>query len=244
MYNRSLSDDEVKMLYESNLMKTGDDSWVFNFSIPKENKNYDYFAKVIFGSNIYELALKTINAYTGSTGITSSGGSFGVLTKFLDKEYSSVYSVNKSFNFEIAIGSEQVSENVSKVIKEKHSMTIEKINNDSVILLFQSEPVKIELRVNESKKVDLQEDGVYDILVKLNSIVNSKAYITLTPINELVEEIVNEGRVDEPWKEGKTEEEIKQIEKKSNLTYWIILGILIFILGLISFRFFLKKRKK
>ncbi|NCN87055.1 hypothetical protein GW932_04430, partial [archaeon] len=92
--------------------------------------------------------------------------------------------------------------------------------------------------------VDLQEDGVYDILVKLNSIVNSKAYITLTPINELVEDIVDEGRVDEPWKEGKTEEEIKQIEKKSNLTYWIILGILIFILGLISFRFFLKKRKK
>ena len=72
--------------------------------------------------------MKTINAYSGSTGLTSSGGSFGVLTKFLDKEYSSVYSVNKSFNFEIAIGSEQVSENVSKVIKEKHSMTIEKIN--------------------------------------------------------------------------------------------------------------------
>jgi len=188
--------------------------------------------------------LKTINAYSGSTGLTLSGGSSGVLTKFLEKDYGSVYSINQVLNFEIPVGSEQVSEDVSKLIKEKHSMTIEKISNDSVTLLFQSEPVRIELRINESKKIDLQEDGVYDILVKLNSIVNSKAYITLTPINELVEEIVNEGRVDEPWKEGKTEEEIKQIEKKSNLTYWIILGILIFILGLISFRFFLKKRKK
>ena len=241
MYNRSLSNSEIQMLYKSNLKKVGN-NWEFEFETPKENKNYDFFAKAIFGSSVYELALTTIEAYSGSTGIKSTSSSItSGGNKFLDEPYSAFYQGNQTLNFDIAVGEENVSESVTKVVKESHSMTVEEIKDDSVVLLFESDPIRIELKVNESEKIDLQNDGTYDIFVQLISIVNGKPNIVLTPIKETVEEKIEE--VVEDWKEGKTPEEIEQIEKKSNLVYWIVLGIVGLVLIFILIRFLVMKKK-
>ena len=69
-----------------------------------------------------------------------------------------------------------------------HQVTFKEVTDDSVILVFQSDPVEITLTIGESKDVDLDADGTTDILVTLNSITNGEAEITatnLSPIGEI-----------------------------------------------------------
>jgi len=47
---------------------------------------------------------------------------------------------------------------------------VESVNKDSVDIIIQSEPIKINLKIGESKKVDVNGDNIYDIEIKLNSI--------------------------------------------------------------------------
>jgi len=61
---------------------------------------------------------------------------------------------------------------------EQHSVKLDKIANKTITLTFSSTPVKVDLKVGESKDVDLNNDGTKDVKVTLNGFVDGKADIT------------------------------------------------------------------
>jgi len=55
---------------------------------------------------------------------------------------------------------------------EKHTITTESIQEDGVDLIIESERIKVHLNIGEEKKFDLNNDGIYDLKIKLNGINN------------------------------------------------------------------------
>lgn len=103
-----------------------------------------------------------------------------------------VFLVVKNFS---AISDAKLSEGVSvdlsenKEVKfnlegEKHTMTVDSISEDSVSITIMSSPITATLDVGETKKFDLENDGIYDLSVKLNGIVDGKADIYFKKISE------------------------------------------------------------
>ena len=66
---------------------------------------------------------------------------------------------------------------------EKHSITIDSINKDSVDIIIQSEIITANLKIDELKKFDLDKDGTYDLIVRLNAIQNGEAKIYMEKTN-------------------------------------------------------------
>lgn len=69
---------------------------------------------------------------------------------------------------------------------EKHSIQINKIQNKTVEIELNSEPIIFNLSQNESKKINLSNDEFYDLYVKVNSVLSNKANITIKSINETI----------------------------------------------------------
>jgi hypothetical protein len=65
---------------------------------------------------------------------------------------------------------------------EDHNININFVGLDSVGITIQSEPIQFILKINEVKEVDLNNDGIYDIRVKLVKIEEGKATIAVKKI--------------------------------------------------------------
>lgn len=70
---------------------------------------------------------------------------------------------------------------------EEHTLTIESATEDSVQILIQSDPILLDIDAGTSKKIDLDNDGFYDLLITYNGYVDGKADVTYEKINESVE---------------------------------------------------------
>ena len=66
---------------------------------------------------------------------------------------------------------------------EQHSITTNKVYTDRVDLTIASNPVNISLFIAEEKKISLVS-GLYNLYIKLNSITDGKANLTIRTINE------------------------------------------------------------
>jgi len=106
-----------------------------------------------------------------------------------------------------------------------HHMTVKTIGTSSATIEIASDPIVVDLDVGEDAKVDVDKNGTYDIYVKLNSITNGKADVTVMTISEAVPEgassVSTTGGI-----AGENEEE--QQPSESDLTWlWIILGVVL-----------------
>jgi hypothetical protein len=68
--------------------------------------------------------------------------------------------------------------------EEEHGMFINFVGDGSVELTISSEPINLSLNINEIKEVDLNSDGVFDLKIKLVSIVEEKAVIAFQKIEK------------------------------------------------------------
>tara|TARA_Y100000310_G_C20695573_1_gene825449 strand:- start:356 stop:2233 length:1878 start_codon:yes stop_codon:yes gene_type:complete len=112
-----------------------------------------------------------------------------------------------------------------KVNSNTHHVGIREISATSATIEIASDPVQIEMDVGDDAKVDLDENGFYDIYVKLNSITNLKADVTIEGISE---EVVAEEGEEAPTVE--TSGEIVGPEEEEGglgMTFWIVLVIVI-----------------
>ena len=66
----------------------------------------------------------------------------------------------------------------------EHTLTFKEITQDSVTLIIESDSVEVVLKIDETKKVDINNDNVDDLEIKLNSIENGVAGLTLKKIRE------------------------------------------------------------
>ena len=69
-----------------------------------------------------------------------------------------------------------------------HYVTLNKININSADLTIQSTPINITLIVNQTKKLELTNDSINDISIKLTRLNLTTAEITVESIEEAVEE--------------------------------------------------------
>jgi len=117
-----------------------------------------------------------------------------------------------------------------------HYVGIKDIKNNSVVIEITSNPIIVELFVGEEKKVDLNNDDIYDIKVKLNSIINNnKADLKVEYIREALPQEVTppvEESIEE--EEPVVEQEEEEISvKKSYGWLWTLLAVIIIIIIII-----------
>ena len=65
----------------------------------------------------------------------------------------------------------------------KHSITILTITSNSITLLITSDPITIQININEIKQIDINSDGINDLEIRLDSITNGKAKFTIRKLS-------------------------------------------------------------
>ncbi len=98
---------------------------------------------------------------------------------------------------QIQVNNSELQKDCNKTVKEKteikfnvsnssHSLKIEEIYNNSIKIILQSTPQEANITVGEEKKFDVSNDSFYDLRIKLNSINNSEANLSIKEIHEKV----------------------------------------------------------
>lgn len=123
---------------------------------------------------------------------------------------------------------------------ETHYIGIREVKVNSVIVEIESNPVKVELSVGQSTKVDVNNDGTYDVSVKLNGISGGKANLTIEYLSEKVPEVKNEDQIKEIEKVG--EEKLTNDEEKGK-SLVILLVVIVIIVVLVFAGWLWKKRR-
>ncbi len=99
------------------------------------------------------------------------------------------------------------------------------------------------MAVGEDAKVDVANDGFYDVYVLLNSIVNNKANVTIQKIHEEIPEEKQDSAVDTSGEvKGKEVSNENRTEKKSFTWLWVL--IIVILIGIFSWWFMIRKKKK
>jgi hypothetical protein len=112
----------------------------------------------------------------------SSGKTY--ITNLAKKEYSKTLSENDRIRFEFE--------------SEKHHVTVSQVSSGFVNLIIESDPILITVNKDETRKVDIDNDNVYDLSISLNEIVNTNADLSF----KLIEEAIDENSfVEEPVEE-------------------------------------------
>jgi surface protein len=131
------------------------------------------------GNNASSSSSFTINVQTVSNG----GGGSGTTPELWKK----TYSVNES---QSASGFNQVFSNKErakfKVHNEEHYVGVNSLTSQTATINVSSIPQQKTLTVGEEWKVEVNGDSIYDFYIKLNSIINNKANLTIKTIQELI----------------------------------------------------------
>ena len=84
-----------------------------------------------------------------------------------------------------------------KINEEYHHVGVVSIGNNSVTINVSSTPQQATFYVGDEKKFDVTDDNYYDIIIKLESIANNKANITIKSIYEqIIKEMPVKGQVE------------------------------------------------
>jgi hypothetical protein len=127
------------------------------------------------------------------------------------------------------------------VNNQSHTVTLSDLTSTNVVIIVNSTPQTATLLIGETKKFDVNNDLYYDLLVKLNSINNTKANITLFGIYEKISP--QQDRIDQEDSNNKSEESGKENTTflKSRLYIFILGGFLVVLL--IALAIYFKNRK-
>ncbi len=128
-----------------------------------------------------------------------------------------------------------------KIGGEDHHVGVAKLTEITATIEIASEgSVQVELDVGEDAKMDITEDGYYDVYVRLDGISNSKADVFIQSIHELVPEGAD-GVVSTTGEVVPEGEEVEIGESSSHAWIWII--VILVVLIAIGAGVGLKKRK-
>jgi hypothetical protein len=173
----------------------------------------------------------------GNTAGSSGGGSTGSASQFWKVTYSAIDSDLNNLNGYIKIlgTRERIKFNI---LNKEHHIGVLSISSssESTIIQIMSNPMNVTFKVGEEKKFDLNNDNIYDTSVKLNSIVNKSANITIILINEPVNSMIKENNYSGNVLNKTENTTIKKTEtnlKKSPQSPLIFIVIIIILVGLI-----------
>lgn len=111
-----------------------------------------------------------------------------------------------------------------RVDNEDHFVGVISISETLATIEISSDPVQVSLAVGEDAKVDVTDDGFYDVYVLLNGIANNKADVTIQKIHE---EVPEGGTGIETT--GEVEGEQPPVEEKEGISVlvWILVAVVI-----------------
>jgi hypothetical protein len=141
-----------------------------------------------------------------------------------------------------ALGSQQrIKLNVNS---ETHYVGVKSLTSSTALIEVTSDPQQATMSVGDVRKFDLDGDGYYDLEVKLNSISDNKADLSINSINEPVTaESEQTQKEQEKEASGVAGEEDYSKEAKSKLL-WMVLAIILLIIIVVVIVLSLNKSKK
>ncbi|MEK6889145.1 MAG: hypothetical protein AABW80_03495 [Nanoarchaeota archaeon] len=174
----------------------------------------------------------------GSFGGSSGGSSAGTTTwanTFVDdsQDIEDKGSVAKTLG-----ASQRVRISVSGTI---HHVGVKSLTSTTATIEVASTPQEATMSVGETRKFDLDSNRTYDISVKLNSIIDGKADVTILPINEAVtaESEATQQEAEDAATGADSGAEEKSGSSAGKIIGWIIVAIVV--IGLIAW--FVARRK-
>jgi len=171
----TISEDESQSFTKS--MSNADYTWYVNCS--------DY---VGYTNGSLSRAL-TVSYSSGDGGGPGGGGSSSgssgtpVIIEPAEKEFDVDFSTSTKASFSVSQGDIKT---FSLNSETKHTMTVLSLTTDSMTLLITSEPITIQIKVNEIKQIDMNNDGINDLEFKLVSIINGKANFEIVKLSGAV----------------------------------------------------------
>jgi hypothetical protein len=126
-----------------------------------------------------------------------------------------------------------------------HHIGVKSVSDNSAIIEIASDPVEVSLNVGGEARVDVDEDGVYDLYVKLNSITGGEADLTIKLIEELVVSGEGEEGSSVDVSDGEIVGEVENEEGESGFgTIGIIIIIILVLAALIGAGVGINKSRK
>ncbi len=204
---------------------------------------------VVNGTYNFTTSEDTPVSSSGSSSGGGGGGGAGSSNTFAAKDseikegYTQQLNKNDKITFNIPAGS-------SGGGREQHSIIVSEIKGNNATIIITSNPVTITLTIEESRKLNLSSPDYYDLYVKLESIINNKAKITVKNINESIKKYFNPNvSVEKPANnslninEAHEEKEEKMPDTNFLLIIIYALGLLVIIIVIIFIRIIIKKNK-
>jgi hypothetical protein len=106
----------------------------------------------------------------------------------------------------------------------RHLLTVNEIGVDYVNLTIESDPVNFKLGVGQSVKFNLTSADYYDLMVKLNSITNDSAELTIQLIDEPIEKVV------EKFLDGEIVETVRVVIKDY---FWVVIVLAVVLVAIV-----------
>jgi len=177
----------------------------------------------------------------GSSG--SGGGGGGTTTQFytktisrLEQEFSEIKNIQEELREKQRVR--------VKIDDETHYVGVREVTATSITIEIASDPIQINLNIGEDAKVDVNDDGYYDIYVKLNSIINGYADLKIDYLHEEIPEPEEGEEVSTVETTGEIIEGEEPLEEETDLTWlWIVIGIVVVLVVVIVVWMFRKKSK-
>lgn len=194
----------------------------------------------ISGTTLTENSLSCGNSYDYIVTCTDLAGNSGASssTSFSTTGCSSGSTSTTTFSWKntYVVNSEDFEAGYTKTLSLKervkvrinnlnHYVGVKELDLTSATIEIASDPVTVKLDVGGETKVDVDSDGFWDIFVKLNSLVDEKADITVQSINEEIPEGESSTEVDG----GKEITNGEVEEGKSKTWLWILITLVILI---------------
>ncbi|MBU2577179.1 MAG: hypothetical protein KKF50_05675 [Nanoarchaeota archaeon] len=128
-----------------------------------------------------------------------------------------------------------------KVETLNHYIGVVGLTATTATINVSSDPQQATLIVGDERRFEVSDDDYYDILVKLNSIENNRANITVKSIHELITEdtVAGEGELQDAGEAATGEDEAVTTEESN--VWWYIGGIVIIILVIVGIIYAKKK---
>ena len=210
--NASVSYGESILKNQSNIIPYSVSSGTYTWGI-----NCTDYATNIGNSSTRSFVINAASVSSSSSGGGGGGGASSTST--------------------FAPGSDEVSKGYTKELKRndkirffdssssEHTVNLDFVGTDFINLTIRSDPIKLVLGIGQSAKLNLTSKEFYDLFVKLESINDKKANLTIQTINEPI--------IGPETKNNEINENISETEDTRNKgnNFLIIFGvILIFIL--------------
>jgi len=116
-----------------------------------------------------------------------------------------------------------------QISSQSHTITTTKISGNNLEIIIRSDPINLTLFVGQEIKLSINSSDYYNLYLKLNSILNNKANLTIKEINERIIVNATEGMVEDNESNqevSETPEITKDVTKNDYIIYLIILFVI------------------